>query len=211
MNLPGRSGEVSTVMRAVALVAQARVAKRPCRREAFGAGARLPAAGPTCQDCPVRDPDSPLRDDEVERRFAEIIADLGEPDAGEVSPTIPSAINPPPAISVTPPRPALDVPVWRGAGEQTYDEILDEVEDSDHFEPPPPRPLPPQEDLHFWGSMIGLVTGPLLLLWLVLFDPNVAGWWLWLALGLTVGGFLLLVMRPDSEDDDGDYGNGAVV
>lgn len=108
-----------------------------------------------------------------------------------------------------PSPPAPNFPVWRGATNETpYDEILDQVEDEDHFEPPEPRPLPPQEDLHFWGIIVGLVGGPLLLLWLVLFRPDVAGWWMWLAIAMSLGGFVLLVLRGPSDDD---HDNGAVV
>jgi len=121
-------------------------------------------------------------------------------------------INPPlferRPIRRTPPA-APNFPVWRGAtNEAPYDEILDQVEDEDHFEPPEPRPLPPQEDLHFWGIIVGLVGGPLLLLWLVLFRPDVAGWWMWLAIAMSLGGFVLLVLRGSSDDD---HDNGAVV
>ena len=35
--------------------------------------------------------------------------------------------------------------------------------EDEHFEPPEVV-LPPQEDLHFWGAVIGLVAGPLMLL-----------------------------------------------
>lgn len=78
----------------------------------------------------------------------------------------------------------------------------------EHFVPGPTAPLPPQEDLHFWAILTGLVGGPLLLLWLVLFRPGVSGWWSLLAVGLSVGGFVLLVLRqPHSrEDDDPDDG-----
>lgn len=123
-----------------------------------------------------------------------------------------SPINPPlfdrrPIRRTPPPPPTF--PVWRGATNDTpYDEILDQVEDEDHFEPPEPRPLPPQEDLHFWGILVGLVGGPLLLLWLVLFRPDVAGWWMWLAIAMSLGGFVLLVLRGPSDNDPG---NGAVV
>lgn len=126
-----------------------------------------------------------------------------------------TAINPPPLLrQVPPPRPpppppALDVPVWRGAtGDASYEEILERLEEEDHFIPPPPRPLPPQEDLHFWGIIIGLTGGTALMLWLAIVRPDVSDWWIALSILLIVGGFVLLVLR-DSDDDD--RGDGAVV
>ena len=47
-------------------------------------------------------------------------------------------------------------------------------------------------------------------LWLGLVRPDVANWWTWLALALTAGGFVLLVLRQPPGGDD-DNGNGAVV
>ncbi len=129
------------------------------------------------------------------------------------------AINPPPLrpghpLGTSPPRPLRPEqtppwPVWRESTGPSIDEVL-AAEEDEHFIPPPPRPLPPQEDLHFWGILAGLVGGPALLLWLVLIRPDVARWWTWLALALTIGGFVLLVMRQPrdrSQDDD----HGAVV
>ena len=75
--------------------------------------------------------------------------------------------------------------------------------------PGPTAPLPPQEDLQFWGIIVGLVAGPLVLLWLVLFRPDVSDWWTIGALGLTVMGFVLLVMRQPHARDEDDPDNGA--
>lgn len=163
-------------------------------------------------------------DDDVDARFAEIVEQLrAEGPLGAADPTsdiprtppgpvIPT-VNPPPVLRpITPPPPpppALDVPVWRGAtSDLDYEDLVAQVEAEDHYEPPPPRPLPPQEDLHFWGIIGGLVGGTVLMLWLVIFRPDVADWWTWLAILLIVGGFVLLVLR-DSDDDD--RGDGAVV
>lgn len=90
--------------------------------------------------------------------------------------------------------------------DEAEDEIGDEIGD-EHFVPGPTAPLPPQEDVHFWGIIVGLVGGPVLLLWLVLLRPNVSSWWALLAVALSVGGFALLVLRqprhrePDDPDD----------
>ncbi len=101
------------------------------------------------------------------------------------------------------------IPVWRGA--QATPEQVWEADEEEHFEPGPTAPLPPQEDVQFWGIIVGLVGGPLLLLWLVLFRPSVSHWWTLLALGLSIGGFVLLVMRQPHSRDENDPDDGAVV
>ena len=132
--------------------------------------------------------------------------------AGVVNPSpLNPAINPPPSLG--------NIPVWRGAtpppdargAEDTAEGAGPLDDDEDHFEPGPTAPLPPQEDLHFWGIVVGLVAGPLLLLWLVIFRPDVSDWWLLAALGLIVGGFVLLVLRQPHSRDDDDPDNGARV
>jgi hypothetical protein len=115
-------------------------------------------------------------------------------------------------------------PVWRGPTNLDADRLSDEGpageldagetaedDDGDHFEPGPLAPLPPQEDLHFWGIVVGLTAGPLLLLWLVILRPDVSAWWTWLAVGLSVGGFVLLVMRQPSHRGGDDPDDGARV
>ncbi len=71
---------------------------------------------------------------------------------------------------------------------------------------PRPRRAPPQEDLHFWGIVIGLAAGPLLLLWSLLFGEAHSRWWVWIGAALTLGGFALLVLRQPKERDDDDDG-----
>ncbi len=106
--------------------------------------------------------------------------------------------------------PALGgIPVWRGA--QLPAEQIWAAQDHEHFTPAPTAPLPPQEDIQFWGIILGLVGGPLLLLWLVLFRPHVSDWWTIGALLLTAGGFVLLVMRQPHSRDENDPDDGAVV
>ena len=117
-------------------------------------------------------------------------------------------INPPPEIGFV---------VWRGSSapagheDDTHDELVDSEDDEEHFHPGPTAPLPPQEDLQFWGIIVGLVAGPLLLLWLVIFHPAVSGWWTLGALGLSIGGFVLLVMRQPHSRDEDDPDNGARI
>jgi hypothetical protein len=150
-------------------------------------------------------PDGSSRDDSS--------PDGSGPRATGVNPSLQPRINPPPN------RPFV---VWRGAeqpgpaeAEQAPDPVelrgLQDEDDDEHFEPGPTAPLPPQEDLQFWGIIVGLVAGPLILLWLVLFRPNVSDWWTLGALGLTVMGFVLLVMRQPHDRTEDDPDNGARV
>ena len=112
---------------------------------------------------------------------------LGEP------PAPPSPwVTPAPLDVVVPPS------AWRAA----------EVEpEEDHFQPPEVV-LPPQEDLHFWGAVIGLVTGPLMLLYVVFARPFHSTRWFIAAVVVSLVGFALLVLRQPSHrdptsDDDG--------
>jgi hypothetical protein len=134
----------------------------------------------------------------------------------------PNPVNPPFQPRQEPSEPPLERPfvVWRGAlpsaGDDADDASPSELAflddgDDEHFEPGPTAPLPPQEDLQFWGIIVGLVAGPLLLLWLVIFRPDVSEWWTVGALGLTVAGFVLLVLRQPHARDEDDPDNGARV
>ena len=82
-------------------------------------------------------------------------------------------------------------------------EVDDDYED--HFEPPPVSPLP-AGDLQFWGIIVGMCGGPLLLLYLVLFNRDASSYWILSAIAMSVGGFALLVSRMPGhhgDDDDG--------
>jgi hypothetical protein len=182
-----------------------------------------------------------MSDKDVDAQFADIIAHWDDVAAPPEEPAVDQAkdqakdlptdipTDPAPALpadsrpGVNPP-PELGFVVWRGAA--TDPRADDELEagsrgtvrddqpdddDEEHFHPGPTAPLPPQEDLHFWGIIVGLVAGPLLLLWLVLFHPAVSGWWTLGALGLTVGGFVLLVMREPHSRDEDDPDDGARI
>jgi hypothetical protein len=75
-----------------------------------------------------------------------------------------------------------------------------------HYSPPPPAPLPSSEDKHFWLMVVALVSGPLLFLYLLLFNRDGNGWWMLFALMVSIAGFVLLVLRQPldrDEDDDG--------
>lgn len=79
-----------------------------------------------------------------------------------------------------------------------------------HFEPRPVQ-LPPQEDLHFWGIVIGLTVGPLLLIYLAFFGEGHSRWWMYAAFALIIGGFALLVLRQPRKRDEDDHDDGARV
>ncbi len=83
-------------------------------------------------------------------------------------------------------------------------------EDEDHYEPPPVT-LPPQEDLHFWGAVIGLVGGPLLLLYVALARPFHSERWFAAGVVLSLVGFALLVLRQPRHRDPSDDDDGARV
>jgi len=173
-----------------------------------------------------------MGDKDVDAQFADIVAHWDDvqslPDKPEhrgVNPPLePERPEPGQGANPVNPPPTRPFVVWRGAeqdpeprsqgpedaAEAKPAELVD-PEDDEHFEPFPTAPLPPQEDHQFWGIIVGLVAGPVLLLWLVMFRPDVSDWWTLGALGLTVGGFVLLVLRQPRERDEDDPDNGARV
>ncbi len=102
-----------------------------------------------------------------------------------------------------PPEPAghSDPPAPPAAQAWRAHEVPDE--DEEHFEPPPVTPLP-AGDLAFWGILVGMGGGPLLLLYLIFFNPD-AGYWILTAIAMFIGGFVTLVSRmPGHHEDDDD-------
>ena len=106
-----------------------------------------------------------------------------------------SPVDDPPALPASGHPQALPAPeVWRAH------QVDDEYEE--HFEPQPVAPLP-VGDLQFWAIIAGMGGGPLLLLYLVLFNRDAGGLWILAAIGMSVGGFVLLVSRlPGNQGDD---------
>lgn len=85
-------------------------------------------------------------------------------------------------------------------------------EPDEDFAPSAPAPLP-RGEFTFWAALVGLVTGPVWLLYLVVAQPYGSRVPMVLAALLTVAGFAALVARSprrrrDGEDDGDD---GAVV
>ena len=114
----------------------------------------------------------------------------------------------------------LDVVVpasaWRAAESRDPDadavggaDDAGEAED-EHFEPPEVV-LPPQEDLHFWGAVIGLVAGPLMLLYVVFARPFHSTRWFVAAVVVSLIGFALLVLRQPAHRDPTSGDDGARV
>ena len=130
---------------------------------------------------------------------------------GETGATCEARVSPPPpgaapseADAAAAPTGAVDddeqtTPV-RGSAWRRHDP----AEVDEHFEPPPPAPLPSSEDKHFWTMVGALLGGPLLFLYLLFFNRDGNGWWMTFALLASVAGFVLLVLRqPNERDDDG--------
>ncbi|BFO20797.1 hypothetical protein SHKM778_71850 [Streptomyces sp. KM77-8] len=90
------------------------------------------------------------------------------------------------------------------------DDDLDET-DEGHFVPPEPPPLP-DTDITSRFAWLGVLGGPLLLLLAILLGWEMSWWLTTLCIGGFLGGFVTLVMRMRTDDeDDEDPGRGAVV
>ena len=90
------------------------------------------------------------------------------------------------------------------------DDDLDET-DEGHFVPPEPPPLP-DVDVTSRFAWLGVLGGPLLLLLAVLLGWEMSWWLTTLCIGGFLGGFVTLVTRMRTDDEDGDDpGRGAVV
>lgn len=172
------------------------------------------------------------RDDDLDARFAAIVAGWDESAPTSGSERMPSAS--PPGASVGPQLPespatgsagsagsagsgsgADESPLEPPAGEQLIEldperfigwrgYVAPEVEE--HFEPPSPK-LPPAHDATYWLALLGLTAGPLLVLWATVFSHNPdPGWWVLLGCVATAVGFGLLVLRGSGERDPDDDG-----
>jgi hypothetical protein len=118
-------------------------------------------------------------------------------------------VNPSPLDVVVPPS------AWRAAepSDPTTEAAAANAEaalDEEHFEPPPVS-LPPQEDLHFWGAVIGLVAGPLMLLYVVFARPFHSTRWFVASVVVSLLGFALLILRQPTHRDPTSGDDGARV
>jgi len=154
------------------------------------------ATAPWVEDAAADDPaaDDPATDDPATETMAPDSDAATDQPSGEDHPPI----DQPPGLPA--PGHPQDLPapqVWRAH------EVDDEREE--HFEPRPVAPLP-VGDLQFWAIIAGMVGGPLLLLYIVLFNREAGSYWVLTAIAMSVGGFALLVSRMpghQGEDDDG--------
>ncbi len=84
-------------------------------------------------------------------------------------------------------------------------------DDEGHFVPPEPPPLP-AADTTAKFAWLGVIGGPVLLLLAVVLGWEMTWWLATLGIGGFLGGFVTLVVRMKTDDDeDDDPGRGAVV
>ena len=174
-------------------------------------------------DGPVPDADDPPADDAPERPTAEPAdevtdpdpaEDTGEADAGE--PAAPPVTPRSPWVNPSPLDVVVPASAWRAAEpadpatQAAAEEAEKALTEEEHFEPPEVV-LPPQEDLHFWGAVIGLVAGPLMLLWVVFARPSHTTRWFVVSVIVSLVGFGLLVLRQPKHRDPTSGDDGARV
>ncbi|MEU3981890.1 hypothetical protein AB0F77_17605 [Streptomyces sp. NPDC026672] len=103
-----------------------------------------------------------------------------------------------------------------GVGPRDYtapEPVEDDFDEDDegHFVPPEPPPLP-TGDTTARFAWLGVVGGPILLVLAVVLGWDMTWWLATLGIGGFLGGFVTLVTRMRTDDDeDGDPGRGAVV
>ncbi|MFF0432617.1 hypothetical protein ACFYU9_10395 [Streptomyces sp. NPDC004327] len=144
-------------------------------------------------------------------------AEPAGPDAGPDKPALGSSIVFAPGVG-----PGAGAGAGLGVG-GPRDYALDDPEDlpegaegrdEGHFVPPEPPPLP-EADTTTKFAWLAAVGGPVLMLLAVLLQWDMTWWLTTLCVGGFLGGFVTLVarMKSDDEDDDGfdDPGRGAVV
>ena len=175
-------------------------------------------------DLPTSDPWAD-RTDHADRSDYADRTDHADPSGETTAPSTPKGLNPAPLPRPTGPRDtpsaqdrSADAPggPYRadGTAEDGSDfevdlhlDLPEDLDDPDnHYSPPPPAPLPSQDDKHFWVMMVSLVVGPLMFLYLLLFNRAGNGWFMILALLISVAGFVLLVLRQPLERDEDDDG-----
>ncbi len=163
------------------------------------------AAAPAPDDADVAD-DTDESADDAEAR--------GDDSATDDSPSGPEPAARPPWVNPSPLDVVLPASSWRvsppSTGTAPASSRAEPDDADDHYEPPPVT-LPPQEDLHFWGAVVGLVGGPLLLLYVALARPFHSDRWFAAGVVLSLVGFGLLVLRQPRHRDPTDGDDGARV
>lgn len=157
-------------------------------------------------------PDERSRD-EVDREFEAIVAGWEpEPPSGPAPEDALGDATPPNAQPST----WVVVPqeVWRGPTGDPGQSALDDPpaidSEDEHFEPPPVT-LPPTEDLSYWGSLAGIVLGPLAVIYAALAEPFKKSLIVSLGLAAFLGGFALLLWRQPAHRDHQDPDDGSRV
>ena len=137
-----------------------------------------------------------LRPEDVERRFNEMIKDLG---AGEDAPE-PEDVEPPPAPKDDEEPTLLEL--WDA-------ELPDDEDEEQEYVPPEPPPLP-WPSLPAVGGVLCVLGGIALLV-----RPDIAPFGTnpgrMIGFGVFLAGVWLLINRLRGDDEDEDTGNGAVV
>ena len=163
----------------------------------------------TAAEAPADDGTEPAPDADTD-----VDADGGPPADAEDPSALPETGGRPPWVNPSPLDVVVPASSWRvappptGAGPTAAGPA--EPPDDEHYEPPPVT-LPPQEDLHFWGAVVGLVAGPLLLLYVAMARPFHSDRWFAAGVVLSLVGFGLLVLRQPRHRDPSDGDDGARV
>ena len=165
----------------------------------------------------VAPPGAPVTDERDFRRLATQPDEQAEPDRGEhAAPAVPPSpwVNPSPLDVVVPSSawrvPEPTDPATEQAAAEAEAALEESAREEPHFEPPEVV-LPPQEDLSFWGAVIGLVAGPLMLLYVVFARPFHSTRWFIAAVVISLAGFALLVLRQPTHRDPTSGDDGARV
>lgn len=126
---------------------------------------------------------------------------------GDVDVPLPGRGGRPPAEPVSEPVPWRTDPTNSVADALMADDgFLGDADEEEGWTPPPPAPLPPLGDRLFWGAVVGLVLGPIGVLWMLL--TRSGGFWsTMLVIALILGGFACIVLRQPTrrgyDPDDG--------
>ena len=157
--------------------------------------------------------DSGLGPEEVDARFADIVAGFATPSTDPVPrwSTYEDADDAPVEEPVAPdlPRPPLSSRLMRSTPVDPAPENespVDPLDIEEHYVPDPPPPLPSADRATrlAWAAMVG---GPALLVLAALLGIGLETWIVVLALCAFLGGFAALIARMrDHHDDDGNDG-----
>ena len=144
-----------------------------------------------------------------------VAADEVPDEPATAAPTVAPWVNPSPLDVVIPASawraPEATDPATEQAAAEAEATLEAAIADEEpHFEPPEVT-LPPQEDLGFWGAVIGLVAGPLMLLYVVFARPFHSTRWFVASVVVSLLGFALLVLRQPAHRDPTSGDDGARV